>query len=137
MSVTMKGKDLGDLKVELEHESGAKFTTVAPKDNNGEGNLFSPTDLVPAALGSCILMTMAMVADRNGVSLKGSWMEAEKEMSSSSPRRVDVINMVVHLPVRLDAEYRKKMEVIAGKCPVHHSIHPETKRNITFKYDVE
>ena len=65
MQVTITGKYVGKKFVEATHQpSGAQITTDAPKDNQGEGNCFSPTDLVAAALGNCILTIMANVCER-------------------------------------------------------------------------
>ena len=63
MSVEVTGKYLGAKKVELVHgPSGEVLITEAPKDNGGEGKSFSPTDLVAAAYGSCVMTTIAMIA---------------------------------------------------------------------------
>ena len=46
----------GDLHSEAVHvQSGALLVTDAPLDNEGRGELFSPTDLLATALGSCRL----------------------------------------------------------------------------------
>ena len=46
----------GDLHCLLTHaRSGSKVETDAPPDNNGKGERFSPTDLVCAALGACMI----------------------------------------------------------------------------------
>ena len=47
---------LGDLHVEAIHlDSGSRIETDAPVDNQGKGELFSPTDLFAASLASCMI----------------------------------------------------------------------------------
>ena len=62
MAVEITGRYVGNLKVELTHEpSGAVLTTAAPKDNQGDGSSFSPTDLLATSLGACMLTLIAIV----------------------------------------------------------------------------
>jgi hypothetical protein len=61
--------------------SGNTITTDAPVDNGGRGEAFSPTDLVAAALGTCIITVMALVAQRSGSDLKGTHIHVIKEMT--------------------------------------------------------
>lgn len=125
---------LGEKHCELTHEpSGARIETDAPKDNAGRGAAFSPTDLVGAALSSCILTTIAIVAERDGVQLTGAKAEVEKEMSAN-PRRIARLSVRVSLPSALESEYRKKLEHVAHTCPVHRSLHPDVQLPITFEY---
>ena len=56
---------LGDLRTEITHvQSGNRVITDAPTDNNGKGEYISPTDMVAAALGSCMLTLMGIAARR-------------------------------------------------------------------------
>lgn len=49
-------KYLGDLRVECVHQqSGTVLVTDAPKDNNGKGEAFCPTDLCATALAACAM----------------------------------------------------------------------------------
>lgn len=136
MTVTITGRYLGNKKVELIHEpSGATLITDAPKDNLGDGSKFSPTDLVAAALGSCIITTIAIVAERDGIDVTNSHMSVTKHMSTS-PRRIGELPVTLHLPKSLTVEQRAKLERTARTCPVHHSLHGDIKADITFTYDV-
>ena len=132
----MRGKYLGNKKVELLHEgSGMRIQTAAPVDNNGDGSSFSPTDLVAASLGACMFTVMGIYAERNGIDLSGGHFTVQKLMADS-PRRIRELPLVIHLPSRLDADTRLKLERVAKTCPVHHSLHPEIKAEPSFLYDV-
>ncbi len=135
--VEMSGAYLGDLHCELIHEpSKSRIQTDAPVDNNGRGLSFSPTDLVGAALGSCILTTMAIVAERSSVSLKGSTFKVQKEMTTVPHRKIGQLSADFHLPKNIDEEMRKKLERVAGTCPVHRSLDHDIKILTTFHYDL-
>jgi putative redox protein len=136
MSVGITGKYLGAKKVQLVHEpSGELLVTEAPKDNGGEGKSFSPTDLVAAAFGSCVMTTIAIVAERSGVSVEGMHMRVEKHMQSE-PRRIGHVPLEVHMPKALSEQDRQKLERAGHACPVHKSLHPDVRADITFVYDV-
>lgn len=136
MSVGITGKYLGTKKVHLVHEpSGEVLVTEAPKDNGGEGKSFSPTDLVAAAYGSCVMTTIAIVAERSGLSVEGMHMRVEKQMQSE-PRRIGNVPLTVHMPKALSEQDRQKLERAGLACPVHKSLHPDVKAEITFLYDV-
>ncbi len=124
----------GEKHCELTHgPSGSLLDTDAPKDNQGKGEKFSPTDLVGAALASCILTTMAIVAERDGVSLKGARADAQKEMNAQ-PRRIARLSVQITLPQTLSPEYRKKLENVALHCPVRESLHPDVEVPLVFTY---
>jgi putative redox protein len=124
----------GQKHCELIHEpSQSKIETDAPKDNQGKGERFSPTDLMGAALGSCILTTMAIVAERDGLSLEGAKADVEKEMVVK-PRRIGSLKVNITLPNSLNDEQRKKLEEAALHCPVHASLHPDVQIPLTFLY---
>jgi putative redox protein len=136
MSVVVTGRYLGNKKVELWHEpSGVTISTDAPKDNQGEGTRFSPTDLVGASLGSCMLTIISLVAERDGLDLTGMHVRVEKTMSAN-PRRISHLPVEIHMPKTLSPEVRGKLERAALGCPVHHSLHPDIDSPVSFFYDV-
>ncbi len=135
MSTIVTGEYVGEKRTALRHEeSGATFATDAPKDNQGLGSSFSPTDLVGTALGSCMLTTMAIFGERNGLELKGSSFRVEKIMSSDSPRRIVNLKLEIVMPGVLTPEQRTKLERVAVTCPVHQSLHPDLKVDLSFSY---
>jgi putative redox protein len=136
--VESTGVYTGGLHCELTHgPSGQKISTDAPKDNNGKGEAFSPTDLVAAALGSCILTTVAMVADRDGIDIKGATYRVTKEMTQPpEKRKIARLAVSLRLPASVPVSHRKKLETIAHSCPVHRSLGPDVQMPITFDWDL-
>lgn len=132
--VTMTGIYEGDKHCTLTHgPSNTQIHTDAPKDNNGRGEAFSPTDLLGAALGSCILTTMAIYAEKNGIDIKGASFQVIKKMKLS-PRMIAELEVAITLPAHLTAEQRPTLEEIAHTCPVTKSLSSEVKIPVTFTY---
>ena len=137
MSVAVMNTYEGKLVCRSKHlDSGSEIVTVAPKDNGGEGNLLYPTDLVGAAVGTCILTIMGLVADRLGVDIKGSTAHVVKEMAASPARRIGKLTVEVVVPngAKITPEHRTRLEQGALGCPVKHSLHPDTQIDVAFKY---
>jgi putative redox protein len=115
--------------------SGTKLTTDAPKDNMGRGESFSPTDLVATALGTCMLTTMGIVAQRLGVELSGATARTNKIMSTTGPRRIARLEVHVHIPRGADEATRQRLEQAALHCPVHQSLHPDLQVDVKFTWE--
>jgi putative redox protein len=123
--VTIRATYEGDLCCTAVHgPSGSSLHTDAPKDNEGLGRYFSPTDLVATALGTCILTTMGIVAKRHGITLQHATVTVEKHMQSS-PRRIARLPCEVRVPGTFSDEHKKLLEATAHACPVHKSLHPD------------
>lgn len=133
--VAMSGVYEGQKHCTLTHgPSNNIIHTDAPKDNNGLGEAFSPTDLVGAALGSCIITTMAIHAEKHATDLKGSKFSVVKKMQLS-PRRIAELAVEIVLPSKLSSQERATYEEIAHTCPVTKSLHPDILMPIVFKYE--
>jgi len=122
----------GNLHTECTHPSGAVIETDAPKDNQGKGEAFSPTDLLAASLGSCVLTLMGIAGRKLGLDLKGTAAEVEKEMVSAPRRRVGKLAVRVRSSLSPDSQARERLERAAIECPVHYSLHPEIKIEFDF-----
>ena len=81
---TATARYAGHLRTEATHvASGNTILTDAPVDNHGRGEAFSPTDLVSAALGACMMTIMGIVANRLEVNLTGVSFAVRPTFSSS------------------------------------------------------
>lgn len=132
----MKVVYLGDLHTECTHESGAKVETDAPKDNQGKGETFSPTDLFAVSLASCMVTLMGIHARKLAVDLKGMTAEVDKEMSVSGPRRIGKIIVRIRSSSMPNTAVREKLEQAALECPVHKSLHPDIRVEVDFVWGI-
>jgi putative redox protein len=126
---------LGDLHCKAVHgPSGTELDTDAPKDNQGRGESFSPTDLVATAMGTCILTTMGIMARTLGIEIAGAKMTVEKVMTAAPPRMIQSLAARIHIPHQISPENRTKLERAAHTCPVHRSLHPDVQKPIEFTW---
>ena len=137
MSVQIDVVYQGSLACQATHgPSGKQLVTDAPLDNGGQGQSFSPTDLVATGLGTCILTILGLVADRHELNLDGATVSVEKEMIQKPVRRIGALRCQVRIPAAAveDADMRTRLETAARKCPVHASLHPDIDAPINFHY---
>ncbi|MGF1633428.1 MAG: OsmC family protein [Phycisphaerae bacterium] len=133
--VQMNVTYLGDLQCQARHhDSGSSLTTDAPKDNQGQGRSFSPTDLLGVSMATCMATIMGIVARREGIDLAGMNVNVEKQMSSNAPRRIAKLTVAFHIPADLPMSQREMLERAARTCPVHHSLHPDVQIDLSFAF---
>ena len=125
----------GQLRLQVQHgPSGTTLLTDAPVDNHGKGESFSPTDLVAAALGSCMGTLMGIVAERHGIDLTGMTLLVEKDMVTEPVRRIGKLAVTIVVPRVKDKKDQKLLEKAALTCPVNRSLHPEIDIPVVFKW---
>ena len=126
MSVKISGILNGSTSVTLVHQpSGATIQTQAPIDNGGDGSSFSPTDLCAASLGACVLTIIGMYAKKKGIPLAHAEFQLEKIMTTSGIRKIQEIQLTVHLHTACTPE-EFELLVRAGKsCPVKKTLGAE------------
>jgi len=136
--VTITGEYQGDLHCTAAHgPSGTVLFTDAPKDNQGRGEAFSPTDLTATSFATCIATTMALAGRKQGLELKGLRFEVTKEMSSDAPRRIMRLKTELWMPIPESHPQARMLAEIAHKCPVHHTLHPAVDRPVTLHWAAE
>ena len=126
---------VGDLRTKATHlKSGDIITTDAPTDNQGKGEAFSPTDLVSAALSSCMMTIMGQVAAREGVNMNGLKTDVVKVMTAS-PRKIAEIKIAFsHPDLKATDVQKQKLENAARTCPVALSLSENLQQTITFNW---
>ncbi|UOQ78824.1 OsmC family protein [Hymenobacter sp. 5516J-16] len=132
---TATARYAGHLRTEATHvASGNIILTDAPVDNHGRGEAFSPTDLVSAALGSCMMTIMGIVAERHGLNLTGASWDVTKHMLAE-PRRIGQIDVTFRMPATLTEKEQTILENAARTCPVALSLNPEIRQEVRFIYE--
>ena len=105
----------------LHEQSGVKINTDAPKDHDGRGESFSPTDLLATALGSCLLTVL-------GIPPSGGDLNSEKPrpwsktMTTEPSRCISTLRVVLSLPPHLTTEQQKLLQRVAQDCPVKSNL---------------
>jgi uncharacterized OsmC-like protein len=97
----------------------------------GKGEEFSPADLVGAGLAGCMLLSMDVLAFRDGIDLTGTSIDVGVQLTE---KRIAAIDLEFRMPAGLVAEDRKKLERAAGACPIKPSLHPSIPIEVHFVY---
>ena len=123
---------LGDLRTKSEHlDSNHIIKTDAPKDNQGLGRKFSPTDLLASSLGSCLLTIMGIIAKRHNINLENTYADIEKKMLEN-PRRISHILVDIYFNNKINEKEKKLLIQSAKHCPVHNSLSKDIFIKINF-----
>lgn len=114
-------------------ESSDRIHTDAPKDNEGRGEAFSPTDLVATSLASCMITVMGIKARQHDIDMDGTRAEIVKEMGAN-PRRISAIRINIYFPNDYTDEEKKLLERTVHTCPVGKSLSDELEKDLRFIY---
>lgn len=130
---TAKVEYLGNLRTKCTHiQSGTEIITDAPVDNNGNGEAFSPTDLVATSYASCMMTIIGIYCNEHALNFKHAVADVTKIMTDS-PRRIAEIVIKLDLSGNGWNEKEQTKIVRAAKaCPVAKSVH----ENITIVFDI-
>ena len=88
-----------------------------PADQGGTDTGPRPSQLLASSLAGCTAITIELYANRKGWELPT--LEVAVDMKSDANRNPTHFAVEVALPAGLDDEQRRKLMVIAEKCPVH------------------
>lgn len=131
---TIEGKYIGDYRNELVHlQSGNLLITDAPLDNNGKGESFSPTDLVAAAIVSCMLTVAAIRADKSNFKIGNCNYSCQKIMDSD-PRQIKALIINFNFEDKYSKKEKLIIENAIRTCPVALSLNIDIIQDVTINY---
>ncbi|RZV35979.1 MAG: OsmC family peroxiredoxin [Chromatiales bacterium] len=100
----------------------------------GDGEEFSPANLLSVSLGSCMLLSIGTVAQRAKLDLSGTTVTVNfREVAKPFPH-VAAIHYVVDIPHHFDAVDRRRIENAAELCPIKSNIGDNTEIIVKFRY---
>ena len=125
----------GNFSTEMVHlESGKKIITDAPKDNQGLGRTFSPTDLIASSLASCMITIIAIAAKTHNIKITEIDSDVKKKMSNTLPRKIAQVDVNLNVFGNLDEKSQLIVKRSAKNCPVHHSLSKDMIINLKINF---
>lgn len=108
---------------------GQTIVTDAPLENRGKGEMFSPTDLLATALGSCVLTLIGIAGQKLNVDLTDLRLTVDKELGVTR-----LLTLHIYCPRNFSPEVQQKLEKAGTHCPVHQALHPEIGQEFIFHW---
>ena len=112
---------------DIELEGGHDLRVDEPPNKGGTDTGPRPTQLLGASLAGCIAITVEMYANRKGWDVGAVEVDVEVSYDGPVPTNFEV---GLKLPAELDEEQRRRLLVIATKCPVHKILAGEAHVNV-------
>ena len=100
----------------------------------GKGEEFSPTNLVEAALGGCMLIAMGTIAMRHELDLSGARIDVGIAATDKPVMRFSEVDIEVNMPAGLSERQRAVLERAAEGCPIKHSFGSDIPIRVTYTY---
>lgn len=114
--------------------SGARLATSRAPEFGGPARSLSSTDLLAAALGTCIAAELEQVAEQSGVPPETISLEVEQRVSVS-PKRIEGFDVHVRLGRHVDGRVLRRLQRAAEACLVHRALAPSVECRILFEVE--
>jgi len=119
-TLTIRLAGSGDCRVH-HVPTGVTIDTSKSPAFGGSGRSFSSTDLLAAALGSCIATDLEPVAVRHGVPLEHIRIDVDKRLSLS-PKRIESFTVRIIITAPVEASILTRLRNAADACLVQRSL---------------
>lgn len=124
---------LGQGQFLLHLGEGTAEIRICASGKGQTGGAFSPTDLVAAALGACLLSVMEGLLTRWGYDSSAFSLKIEKEMADA-PRRIAALSVTLMCPFPLEPLQMKKLERAMALCPVKRSLGEDIRIHLVWAH---
>ncbi|MDO9001320.1 MAG: OsmC family protein [Bacteroidota bacterium] len=94
-----------------------KIISDEPFDKGGQNLGLTPSELLCASLAACTSITLRMYSDRKEWPLEK--IEVDVELNRDNENNITNFTRNIRLVGTLDDEQKKRLLLIADKCPVH------------------
>ena len=98
-----------------------------PTDIGGGDNGPTPVEYLLTAMGSCIAITLRMYAERKGWDLGIITVNVSQETELTTKGAIKYLSEDISFEKDVTDDQRKRLLIIAGKCPVAKMVKNETK----------
>jgi len=133
MPVRVAARRLQGFAHEIEIEGGHSIVVDEPRDAGGTDTGPSPGRLLAASLASCTAVTIEMYAQSKGWEVGPLEVDVDATYDGHVPTDFAV---TLRLPGELDEEQRRRLLVVASKCPVHRALTGQTTVTISDRVEV-
>ncbi|MBS1889393.1 MAG: OsmC family protein [Actinobacteria bacterium] len=117
MHAHVVARRIAGLAHEIDLGDGREIVVDEPSYDGGTDTGPRPSQLLASSLAGCTAITIELYASRKGWELPT--LEVAVEMEADADAMPTHFAVEVALPPGLDDEQRRRLMVIAGKCPVH------------------
>ncbi len=123
-------------RVEVAHVGGESYAITTrghvlladqPASSSGQDAAPTPTELLVAALASCVAYYAGQYLVRHGLDREGLLVTAEFTMAADRPARVGAIGLRIVVPGGVPAERRAALLAVASHCTVHNTLRQEPR----------
>ena len=109
-----------DARYQTDFSNGSRSAAAdVPVEKGGGGQGFGPHELLEAALGTCLCMTVRMYAEQNGMLLTA--VRSDVRIDRSVPG-APTLNYSLEFDGELLTEQRERLTAAAENCPVARTL---------------
>ncbi len=114
----------------IKHElAGTEIFTDRPPEYGGKGRSFSSTDLVSAALGTCVLTSIDSILEEEGFDARKVRISIKKKLN---PQTIESIELRIYYPEKFDNQMYNKINEAVLTSPVKLSLNEQIEINVEF-----